>query len=353
MNEISTPIRETFDAFRERVKPLIRPKGTLPRLHAVMNVDARFLAEFDVLRAYLRPVLEEWPAMLRAFLERFEETRGRLDDDAHSALRKLVKAHSLGLARGRFDADYLSALEDVALFFAYHDVKSIYLAGAYQAITEQAIEKVLERAAKRGAIRVPQLIQTLIAALSLELNQMQRVFILYERSRYEDLALRVKQAAPELALEALDIGAEDLPPAELSLNAEDVALAQETTEALLRQTDLLVPAFLRRLFEIDPETRGLFPDDLAPTHAALAALFEKTAANLGDPHALSATLRSAAAGVPGLAISAGRGEKARRALLGVLQRACGLHWSERHGDAWRRIFDNCLAFVQQEAACAA
>lgn len=328
--------------FRKAHRPRIRPKGTEERLRRAMEVDASFLAEFEALRAYLRPVLEEWPESLLSFLQRHPECHDRLEQEAVGELRRLVKAHSVHLAQGRFDAAYLDTLEDFALFFIRRDIKSIYLAGAYQAITARAIDLALERAKKRGAHRVPQLIQTLIATLSLELNQIQRVFIVHERARYEDLLVKVKVAAPEL----LDEDAE-APPAELELPAEDVELAAAMVETLLRQKELLPPAFLKRLGEIDPSLETPPGADLAALQTEIAALLDTVLTHLDAPHVLTVRLKEFAALRPGLAASETKCENARRAMLSVFQRAGGLAWTEQNGEAWRRIFDRCAEFVRR------
>lgn len=345
MIQIASPSRESFEEFRTRVKPLIRPDGTLARLRLAMKVDARFHAEFGVLRAYMRPVLERWPDRLTGFLQGFDETKDRLDAEAQKHLRALARRHSVSLARGRFDADYLDTLEELALFFVYWDVKSIFLAGAYQAITTEAIDIVLERAKKRGAIRVPQLIQILISALSLELNQIQRVYIMYERSRFEDLALMVKLERPDAP-----VGEENLPEAGIDIAPEDAAKAAETCGALSRQADLLAPAFFKALFELEPGARAALPEqDIAAGHAAFAALFGAVAATIGEPHALAARLRAFAGERPGLARSAGWRTAARTAMVAVFERACGLHWTKAHAEAWERVFDAGAALALEAA----
>ena len=131
---------ESFDAFRARYLPLIRPEETLSRMKRALSVDAEFLGEFEILRRYLRPMMEGWADSLLGYLTKFPEFNERFGFEEDAQLRPLMREHAKQLAAGHFDEKYLTSLENIALFFIYHDVKSIWVAGAYQAITREAID---------------------------------------------------------------------------------------------------------------------------------------------------------------------------------------------------------------------
>ena len=288
MNQTFSHPPESFEAFRSRFKPEIRPKDTLPRLRRAMSVDDSFLAEFDALRVYLRPMLENWPDVFLAFLKKHPEPREAIAPEAEPRLREALKAHVKKLALGRFDESYLNTLEDVALRFIHLGVRSVYIAAAYQQITRDAIDLVFERAEKRQAIRVRQLMQILVSALALELNQIQRVYTVYEQRRHEGLLDDIRRGGVcDGALEAL------LPPPELSLPPEDVELVRSNAQTLLRQRDLVGRAFLKKLFESAPQLRGLFPEDDDRNVAAFSTALETLLERLGR----SATALRRAAGV--------------------------------------------------------
>lgn len=331
---------EPFEAFRDRVKPQVRPEQTLPRLRRALRVDDAFIAEYQALRPFLRPMLQHWPDALIAQLHRFPEPSAQLDAAAEAGLRQLLKAHALQLMSGNFDADYLDTLEDVALFLVHRNVKSIWLAGAYQQMTCEAIQLVFDRADQRHAPRRRQLITVLVSALALELNQIQRVFTLVERIRCEAaLGGSCESDLPRAA--ATEIAPLAAP--------ETLDLIQEVLIEIAPQSELMAKAFLKVLFEDAPNLRSYFEDDLAETERAVAAALSGLGPIVPDAAALAEALETLGRAAPLLLSDPVRRKALKAALTHTLKRAAGPRWGAQEETAFTELLRACSPRVGEIA----
>lgn len=325
--------KESFLAFRERYKPLIRPDETLPRMRRALSVDAEFIAEFTVLRGYLRPMLQGWTEALLGYLYRFPELRERFGAEEEELLRPLIRQHSHNLAAGHFDEHYLNSLEDIALYFIYFDVKSIWVAGAYQAITRDAIDIVFKRATDRHAIRVRQLMKILTSALALELNQIQRVYTVYERRQYTTLIEDLNSSA-FLTDAHPDLKAMKLP----ALEPTDVMRVQDSYGSLRSQSDLFAKAFCKTLFEDSPETLAFAGTDHAAFASAFTQIMAMLVGSLSVPTSLAPTLARLGAMAAERGATPALYKAFEDALMKTLERASGMRWREEDAKAWREIY---------------
>lgn len=338
-----------FAAFRAYYKPRIRPPETLPRLRAALGVDAGFLAEFGVLRPYLKPILARWPELFMESLAKPRDLPPSVLAADGVELRALLKAHAHQTLLGRFDEAYLDHLEDLALYFIYHDVKSIWVAGAYQELMWRGVETTLKRAEKRKAIRVAQLLGAQVSALALELNQIQRVYMMYERRQAE---------APIADLERgglLRVSAE--PARKAGLDPEIVALAQVSFARIAPQADRFARSFYHRLFEIAPELRPLFPLWLIEQRAKLTRTLATLVAGLGDLERMRPELATLGARHLGYGAEPAHYKLVGKALLAALAEADADNWTDAHLRAWTRIYqeiaDVMIAGAERAAAEAA
>ena len=120
-------------------------------------------------------------------LGRVCETTQNLDPEALSQIKKLYQEHSMLFRTGRFGDEYLDSIETIALFFIYHDIKTIWLSSAYHETIRSLTEIVCSRASRNKSVPLRYLINSLFCALSVEQNQIQRTFTVYERHVSETL----------------------------------------------------------------------------------------------------------------------------------------------------------------------
>jgi len=172
---------EKFDLFVQSYKPLIRPKDTLTRMVDAFQLNARFQEEFRYLRPYLPRKGESWADEILKHLCQVCETTRNLEPEALSQIQKLYRDHSMLFRVGRFGEDYLDSIETIALFFIYHDIKTIWLSSAYHEAIRGLTEIVCARASRNKSVPLRYLLNSLFCALSVEQNQIQRTFTVYER----------------------------------------------------------------------------------------------------------------------------------------------------------------------------
>lgn len=170
-----------FKGFLASVGPKVRPPETLARLRRAFALDVGFEEEFALAKPYLAAEAGDWAETQLRHLTAHDALPATIDAQGVAVFKRLVDAHMRQTLHGKFDAHWLDTLEPVALFYIYHDVKSIWVAGAHHALTGRAVDRVAAEASRRGARRVPQLVKALLGALALELNQMQRVYTMAER----------------------------------------------------------------------------------------------------------------------------------------------------------------------------
>ncbi len=325
---------ESFEAFRARYLPLIRPEETLSRMRRALSVDAEFLGEFEILRSYLRPMMEGWADSLLGYLTKFPEFKEQFGFEENAQLRLLIREHAKQLAAGHFDEKYLTSLENIALFFIYHDVKSIWVAGAYQAITRDAIDMVFTRATDKNAIRVRQLMKILVSSLALELNQIQRVFIIYERRQYAALIDDLKSGA-FLADGASDLATVDLP----TLDPTQVMRVQDSFGSLRSQAELIAKAFCKQLFDTSPVARQFAGEDRAEFARDFIHVLAAGVSALSDPATLAPMVSKFGVAAAERGATPELYDSVREALIYTLKRASGSHWTEGDEAAWRGIYE--------------
>ncbi len=342
---------ESFEAFRARYLPLVRPEGTLSRMKRALSVDAEFLGEFEILRGYLRPMMEGWAESLLGYLKKFPEFKEQFGFEEDAQLRQLVREHAKQLAAGHFEEKYLESLENIALFFIYHDVKSIWVAGAYQAITRDAIDMVFTRATSKNAIRVRQLMKILVSSLALELNQIQRVYIIYERRQYATLIDDLKSGA-FLSDSASDLETVDLP----ALDPTQVMRVQDSFGSLRSQADLIAKAFCKELFDTSPVAREFAGDDRSEFARDFTHVLAAIVSALSDPATLVPMVGKLGVAAADRGATPALYDSVREALIYTLKRASGSHWTEGDEAAWRGIYETitvamiAAAFAKSETA---
>ena len=179
--DITGPKGIEFELFLDSYKGVVRSPDQIANMKTAFGLDAEFFAQFEIFRMVLKSTNIEWGDEIVMNLMR----RGVIDastDPKHvDKLKSLYRRHTRIFRDTKFDAEYLDSIEAVALFFVHRDIKTIWLAGAYRDLTARLIDLVVDLSSKNKRMPVGHPIKALTTALSVELNQIQRVFTMYER----------------------------------------------------------------------------------------------------------------------------------------------------------------------------
>lgn len=172
-----------FEAFRSAYKPHVRPEDYLDALRGAFGVDTAFQHEFRLLRPHLRAAQREWPERIVQHLLHFNAIRDSFSKDDLARLAQTYRRHAAQFSSGNFDEAYLDSVEDVALNFLYNDVRSVWLAGAYGRLEAEVVDTIFETAGRKlHDMPVRRVMRALSCGMTLELSQIQRVFVMYERA---------------------------------------------------------------------------------------------------------------------------------------------------------------------------
>lgn len=170
-----------FDAFKESYKPHIRPPNAVKDMERAFQINAVFREKFRVLKPYLPARKSDWGDRVVDNLVACEALEHKTQQVEVERIRNMYRQHSVVFRAGAFDEAYLDSIEDIALYFAFCDVKTLWIARAYADLTISTIDFVFDRGRLNKSHSVRLLMHALTGALSLELNQIQRTFTMYER----------------------------------------------------------------------------------------------------------------------------------------------------------------------------
>ncbi len=185
--DIAQPASLDFGLFLRSYKHKIRPEGQLECVQAAFRLDAEFFAQFAIFQKIFRRSKINWGDEIVLNLQRKGALPKDISTDDMFRIISLYNKHTRLFRIGRFDEHYLDSIEDIALFFILHDVKSIWIAGAYRELSVQLIDLIMVEVGKAKDIPLAHSMKALSLALTVELNQIQRVFTMYERDVSESL----------------------------------------------------------------------------------------------------------------------------------------------------------------------
>ncbi len=166
----------TFREFQTTYKPDIRPEGLMKRVRYALQIDSQFTGAFGAIIRELRGEIDFWPDKIVLQLMQYRKLDERFGGDQMDILRGLFKVHRAAILSGKFEDDYFASLEDLALFFIYHDIRAIWVVGAFKKAICETIETIAggRQAGGRSAAYF-----TMLNFLVLELDQIQRVYVRY------------------------------------------------------------------------------------------------------------------------------------------------------------------------------
>jgi hemoglobin-like flavoprotein len=138
---------------------------------------------------------------------------------------------------------------------------------------------------------------------------------------------------------------------EPSMTPEQIALVR-TSMAALGDGDDVVRRFYDRLFELAPETRSLFPDDLEALRSSFLATLTELVASLDELPDFALQTRALGARHRGYGAQAAHFAVVRDALLETLADSLGDDFTEEHAAAWGQAYDLVAEVMQQGASAA-
>jgi hemoglobin-like flavoprotein len=135
------------------------------------------------------------------------------------------------------------------------------------------------------------------------------------------------------------------------MTPEQIALVQQSLGELRDAGDDVVRAFYDRLFATAPDTRALFPDDMASLRASFLATLTEMIAMLDDLPAFALQARDLGARHRRYGVRAGHYAVVGDALLETMEGSLA-GFTPAHADAWQQAY-TLIAEVMQQGASAA
>ncbi len=171
-----------FAHFHSFYRPRIRPEGHVADVRRAFQIDKSSHDAFHDLRPFLRHEQKTWPdTIARRLSEHGAISAAFLVSDL-AELRRVYARHAAHFAAGDFSDAYFDSLEDLALLYLFHDVRSVWLAGVYAELEEASVDKFFEYAKLNRHASPRRIMRAFSKAMTLELSQISRVFIAYERA---------------------------------------------------------------------------------------------------------------------------------------------------------------------------
>ena len=331
---------ESFDAFKEAFLPHVRPEGTLERMRRAFEIDVAFLEEFRLLRPILRRREDDWAGLIIEHVSRARSAHPEAFDSAQrGTFDYIYRRHMAHLIAGKFDAEYLSSVETVALFMIYRDIKSVWMAAAYQRVVAGLLDHVYDRVEKHRVQRMLRLTKVASKALAIEMNQVQRVFSTVETWRIEAMSRGAAGSAlaggappPPAAAAAL------VPPPGPKYTTRQMEIVQESFERIAPHAEIFARKFYTKLFELAPELSTMFPADLDSQCMRLAEALGPVVAGLSDFPALAPRVSALGRRHADYGAKPEHYEAVGAAFLGTLQHALGPRWTPELEEAWTAVY---------------
>jgi hemoglobin-like flavoprotein len=126
-------------------------------------------------------------------------------------------------------------------------------------------------------------------------------------------------------------------------------LVQESFAWLAPIAEDAMALFYRRLFELDPALRGMFPADMAAQHRKLAQMLTAAVQGLDHLDRLVPVVQDLGRRHIGYGVTEAHYETVGAALLWTLEKGLGPAFSSEMKDAWATVY-GVLATVMKDAA---
>ena len=129
-------------------------------------------------------------------------------------------------------------------------------------------------------------------------------------------------------------------------------LVKESFELVVPIADKAAELFYNRLFEIDPELRAMFPDDMTEQMSKLMAALTVAVRGLDDPAQLLPAIQELGRKHKGYGVLDTHYDTVAEALMWALETGLGEAFTPQVADAWAAVY-GLLSCIMQEAAAEA
>lgn len=175
---------QSVSEFIEFYRPQVRQDKLIQHVCKALAIDGTFKSQFSAARKLLSSEMKSWADMVITNLMNNDQLPPDFGVDEVETARRLFEAHRSAVIKNEFGEEYFSSIEDVSLFFIYHNVIPLFVVGAIKARVDSMIQRTVTSADTAG--RLP-IIASLVTFLALEANQIQRVFIAYHAGSSLDI----------------------------------------------------------------------------------------------------------------------------------------------------------------------
>lgn len=142
------------------------------------------------------------------------------------------------------------------------------------------------------------------------------------------------------------------PPAEGPVTPRQVELVQTTWAAVVPIADTAADLFYGKLFELDPELRPLFKEDISEQKGKLMKTIGVAVNGLNDLGAIVPVVQELGRKHVGYGVTAPMYDTVGAALLWTLEQGLGEQWNDEVKGAWVAVY-TVLATTMKEAAATA
>lgn len=133
------------------------------------------------------------------------------------------------------------------------------------------------------------------------------------------------------------------------MTPEQVTMVQESWEKCVPIADTAADLFYGKLFELDPELRSLFPEEMADQKKKLMQMITTAVRGLNDLDALVPAVQALGKRHVGYKVTAPMYDTVGAALLDTLEKGLGEAWNEELKEAWTLTYGT-LAKVMIDAS---
>jgi hemoglobin-like flavoprotein len=127
------------------------------------------------------------------------------------------------------------------------------------------------------------------------------------------------------------------------MTQDDIALIRESFAHLHRRRNETAELFYARLFEIAPDVRPLFKDDLAAQRINLMEFLAVAMATLRDPAGLTVLLRKLGRNHRGYGVQEKHYQQVGEALIWTLRTSLGSGFTPELERAWKALYGDMAA----------
>ena len=169
-----------YERFRSDYKPLIRPDDMVTRTHEALQLGDAFCARIRLIRKQLKGIVAGWAEPVVLTLMEGGSMPESFGSEEMELLRDLYQAHEDSVLDAKFREGYFDTLEDIALFFMFFGLRPGRVLGAIKGAHLDSIRRIYDT---HSTAHKKMALLTMIELLMLEMNQTQRVFVLFNADR--------------------------------------------------------------------------------------------------------------------------------------------------------------------------